>query len=373
MRLQTFISACLILLGAPVFSRLANAAAPDVKFGPEFTFDNSEADVNLYKLRLKAHLIDGQPIGEKFTKPAIKDERFQSPNGWWLLPDTDIGVIEVAMKPMTAANWKLYRDDIQDAVFVTAYNANAFPALYLGGGHINVDLKELYKDPLLLRNFIVDYWNHNELAMGAWNYDSHNAGSFWLMEEVDRLTVIQMIESFDRNLLKGTKFSRRRVKRWLDRLNRTLLNGSPILGHYWRSSNNGKNTDLSFTHVATENRIEIRAVRPQPDVHTWIHQISLIQGRLNYLSKLKEPIPLKMRVPLTPLEEPGQVEKAALVPPINPKLALQSFYEYVKESGERWENHRAYIWPQWKSRGHLTRFEKSEWFRSREQNCGGFL
>ena len=39
---------------------------------------------------------------------------------------------------MTVNGFKKYQTDIQDAVFVSAANNNYFPALFRGGGHINV-------------------------------------------------------------------------------------------------------------------------------------------------------------------------------------------------------------------------------------------
>ena len=334
-----------------------------VRFGPEFTFSAGEDEsLQNYKLQAKLHLIDNQPEGSKFAKSLVNSEALVSPNGWWFEPRRDNGVIEVKMSPLTVDEWKNFARDIQDAVFVTAYNQRYFPALYLGGGHINLDLSELIKDPLLLRNFIVDYWNHNELALGIFNYDSHNSISLSLLNKSNQDRIYQFIRNFDFLLGKSRKPTETQILQLLKDISGETYSSSSFVdvswgtNTHWGMSARGKRTDLFFGHAANQMRLEIRAVRPQSDVYTWIHQISLIQSRLQYLSKKRTPIPIKQMVALQEVTTPEQIERAKLTPPIDPQEALKSFYIYVTQAKQQWKHHRKYIWPQWVTGGELKKF-----------------
>ncbi len=143
----------------------AHALEP-IKFGPEFTFmpDNAFI-VESPERRFHDHLIVDQPDGAKFRfmRDGIQSERYTSPNGWWFNFYTDSGGYEVGMSPMTVGAYKKFAVDIQDAVFVTMANSGYFPALWQGGGHINVDLVPFRRNPMLFRNFVVDLFSHNEL------------------------------------------------------------------------------------------------------------------------------------------------------------------------------------------------------------------
>jgi hypothetical protein len=122
---------------------------------------------------MRQHLVEGQPDGLKFKVLALKTG-FGSPKGWsvWLQQDSG-GCVEAGTNPMTVSEFKFYKDDLKDAIFVSAANAGHFPMLWQGGGHINIDLKELRKNSLLYRNFIIDLLNHNELFMGIFDYSRY--------------------------------------------------------------------------------------------------------------------------------------------------------------------------------------------------------
>ena len=159
------------------------AALGPVKFGPEFTFMPDEScRVGSVLYRFIHHVIDEQPEGAKFKHDFgyLEQDRFVSPNGWWFTCTNDSGGNEVQMSPMTVEMWKRYESDIQDAVFVSAANEGHFPAMFQGGGHINIGTDVFERDPLLYRNFIVDLISHNELFMGVFNYDYRNATPFQL-------------------------------------------------------------------------------------------------------------------------------------------------------------------------------------------------
>jgi hypothetical protein len=49
---------------------------------------------------------------------------------------------------------------------------------------------------------------------------------------------------------------------------------------------------------------------------------------------------------------------------------MHAFHQYVIESGERWEDHKDYLWPKWISDGHVKRYERTDAFKVlQRQSC----
>lgn len=291
------------------------------------------------------HLIYGQPESARFKYAMNTEGRevLTSPNGWWLSWHRDSDCVEVQTKPMTIEQFKHYKDDLQDAIFVTAANAGYFPALWQGGGHINIDITNFQNDPLLFRNFIVDLLNHNELFMGVLEFNIHRAGRPHEFESnIQR--AVDMIDLAMRN--KTVTFEKVR-----EEFAKVLTGNS-----------------FSLQKIKEERRIEIRAVRPQTSMDTWIRQIELFEGRIQYLSTIREPIPYQPRVPWNYDRLAPPAERS--IPPIDPQEAFKSFYIYITESGLRWQDHTDYLWPMWKSSGEVQKFEQSDWFKQQEASSG---
>jgi len=341
-------AALILTISNPVF-------ALEFRFGPEFTVMpfGSNATIAQLAFHIKKHLIDDQPEGAKFTfrRDGVNvRDRLTSPNGWQLSYYQDSGGLELLTNPMTIQQFKKYKNDIQDAVFASASVCGYFPALWTGGGHINIDVTNFHDRPMLFRNFIVDLLNHNELFMGIFEYNGVSTTVSMpheLASTSDIPAAIEMIEV----LRRSHNFTFFTV---VDTLQRFLK------GH-----------SFAFNKIWDDRRLEIRAVRPQASMDVWIHQIELLEARINYLEKFRGPIPYKPRVPWSN----SKVRDGK--PPVDPQEALKSFYVYVRESGLPWQDHRDYLWPQWiraqenESISQLERFEQSEWFleQEKQQNC----
>lgn len=361
----------LLILGN---STIAPALDEGPVFGPEFTFpDSSEEAFRDLLEHARDHLIDNQPDGEKFT---LSDDKLTSPNGWSFTVAKDPQVIEVRMKPMTAAQFAKFASDIQDAIFVSAANLGFFPAHYLGGGHINVDIGYFQsKPPVLLRNFIVDWLNHSELSMGIFNYDTNNATSYGLLPDFRR-QVSDILAKFDAGDL-GDIYtpSREVVFRLLNPLGAVKSAPDELRG-LWnnRLERSTKSSELSFVDtgfIDMPGRIEIRAVRPQASVAVWVRQITLIRDRIRYLERnFTGPIPY---APWAAFDSDLDFPKFKLDPPISAQEAMRRFYVFVEEAGHRWADHRDYLWPKWiypadpkVEATELEKFEASSWFQCRE-------
>lgn len=360
-------------------------ALGELKFGPEFSLADLEYDGSSVKFRavlerMTSHLVVHQPEGGKFTYRKAENEAnyyyasadthfFGSPNGWWfdffVEGHTNGQTLEVRMSPATVEYFKHFKDDMQDAIFISAANERVFPPMFRGGGHINIS-DTAFDSGLLFRNFIVDTMiNHNELFMGVFGYDTNNALPFWMLPREVQTKVIDLIGRFDRRDLKAKEF--------VSLLSDTLIQCSDEFAAKWRGLNSlrSKFNAINFSRFLDKNRLEIRAVRPQASMDVWVRQIELFEARLRYLDKIQYRIPIGKKVPVHPLK----VEKHLLQPPIDPQLALRSFYQYVTESGLEWKDHTDYLWPKWIADHEVEIFERSRWFIDQEskKDCKSYL
>ncbi|RME18331.1 MAG: hypothetical protein D6797_00640 [Bdellovibrio sp.] len=385
---------------------------PELLFGPEFTFssikDNWKKEEALmdYLNYLEKKLIEEAPEGRKFSHPPGGPKRiFISPDGWSFNVTTDLGVIEVKMPPMTAEDYMKYESDIQKAIFDSAYNVGMIPLLFLGGGHISIGLDYFKNDLLLLRNFIVDFINHNELSMGILNYDTNNALPLWLFPEHQIQKTQQFLNTID-PLIANNQLApslivlpheerelnipiqhmdpteKRMYVRLLYPLKAALTNGPrDAFCKPWDTEMRGKrvaiNLKIESNHHLHEKRIEIRSIRPQYNMRDFILLITLLKKRIEYLKNISKPIPLKINVPLLK-STTYSPRKYLLRPPIPPQKALAAFYQYLKETGLQWENYRHFVWPKWQFNGQLEKFEKElerkkRKLRRLKSNCSKFL
>jgi hypothetical protein len=367
------------LAAALLFAILPQAQARDtslpILFGPEFTFSpirtSADRDIggrDLIESRQVKHLIEGQPEGAKFTRDS-EGHMFRSPNGWSFTLGTDNGVVEVKMAPMTWPEYAHYASDIQDAIFTSAANEGRFPALFSGGGHISIGVDVLIQEsPLLFRNLLADLINHSELFMGIFNYDTNNALPFPLAAAERRARVLESFRAFDRNETDLTQLISSINSVQMDAPQDEFRTAFNAIGR-------GKMHGFSLHHIkdGLNGRLELRGVRPQASIDVWVRQIRLLAKRIEFLRKKRRPIPVKV---IVPVEEPIVVsaEKHLLNPPVNPQQALRAFHQYVVESGERWEDHKDYLWPKWISDGEVDRYEQSEDFKAlQRKNCARAL
>lgn len=347
---------------------------PGPKFGPEFTFwDNNDQSIRAKIIaRATEHLVNGQePASAKFSVISNPHSdyitHFISPNGWdfYIIPDS--GVVEVTMRPLHLVEYEKYAADMQDAIFVTAANENAFPAPYGGGGHINIEGEYFFKKPLLLRNFIVDFINHAELSLGIFNFDTNNAFSFSLIPQYTYSRLINHIEAYDNFGWKN--ISKSKLLEFLHEFNRILADSTDSYKNYWRKSTNNYRSKYSELNVdklvmrhSEDSRLELRAVRAQASMDVWVRQIRLIKKRLNYLNTFSEPIPIHPNFQVTRASngETAKVdEETATKPPIDAQSALKEFEKYVTESGENILDHLDYVWPKWIFNGEVEKFISS--------------
>jgi hypothetical protein len=356
------------LISVCTFTAGAEAPTPQLLFGPEFTFGvfqgktwsgmgGSAPARDALIERMTAHLIGGQPKNARFQQTESRE--FISPNSWRVEVDADYGVVEVTMDPLTVEQMKRYANDIQDALFVSAANVDLYPALFAGGGHINIGLNAFAQHPLLLRNFIVDLYNHSELFMGVFSYDTNNALPFALYEDDTKEKIAELIDAYDHGHVQTFNL--------MEKLNAIQSESRDVFRRLWNGTDDQRYKMVAVNfgrigYLGRKSRIELRGVRAQASYHVWIKQCELLQKRLEFLDTLDYPIALKPAVNLVePLEV--MVHRHGLNPPVNPQEALAAFHRYVVESGARWDDQREYLWPAWLSSGAVDRYESSPQFQ----------
>jgi hypothetical protein len=404
-----FLRVCIFLL---LLSSVAQAT--ELIFGPEFAITSQEIldaqqpaplNVNLSTLRresfyntvlvnkrqalielLKQRLVHDRPIGEKFEVyfKNIDDElRFvlRSPSGWYAALGVDPGVLEWTTNPMTLQQFQNFKNEIQEVIFTIPGEIGLGPALFAGGGHINVGLGPFSSDRLLLRNFVVDLLNHSELFLGVFNHDTNNAISPWLLKVSDLNRIIDFLKSPPEVLqsMELEDFMWKMENSFNVYTNDPYLDYfRPLTAHYFHV----RNTGVAFCfrqdkHIYQDQRLgswrmEIRAVRPQTSMDVFLNQIELIQKRVDFLSRQSDYLQLQNRLQI---DFRGRVEDRVYNPPVDPQAALQSFYEFVTESGLRWEDHQSYLWPWWITSGELARFNSGlEYARATQlRSCQSLL
>jgi hypothetical protein len=387
-----------LLIGAA--NAQASARDDGPRFGPEFTFlypmpeavseppPDVFAQVQAFKAHVDSHLITNQPEGEKFTRLAAQ---FTSPRDWWfdVVKDSGGPGLEIRMSPLTVREFERYSADIEDAIFASARNLNMWPQLFRGGGHINIDLNYFLTKPILLRNFLVDLVNHSELALGIMSYDTNNAVPIPLSEALFE-NFKGRISEFDKRLGDAKlNLSEKQllIGELLATLDRGFFFSQHLFAEQWdriTEPRTGKYTAVSFAHSSAKGsdaqyaRIEIRSVRPQWNMDQWIRQIKLFRDRLQYLKSNygDELLPIEVKVPIQFVSP----KVNQLLPPVKAVDALRAFYNFVNESGHRWQDHRDYLWPAWtwpqegENKSELARFEESAWFKKREsKRCATIL
>jgi hypothetical protein len=229
--------------------------------------------------------------------------------------------------------------------------------------------------PILIRNFLMDLLNHNELAMGIFSFDPLNAAPFEIfLSPQSQQRLLNLFSDYDAGALRSDVPNAQDYFR--DFTSYPTDDHELFIFRFYKIFSSKKSAITVYNATrrreAKYRRIEVRSVRPQASLDVFIRQIELLQGRLNYLRGLSEPLPYKPVCQFLEQDNPYN-------PPIDPQEALQAFYIYVEQSGQTWERHRDYLWPEWMNiGGELEKFESSAWFIQREHdryfyNCGALL
>ncbi len=176
-----------------------------------------------------------------------------------------------------------------DALFAIAASVGLEPHERIGGGHIHI-ARTSFGSELAIRNFIVDYCNHPELALGVLGFDSLNAPPLASAPDESIDAFVEGLAAFDAGALDLAGF--------LAHLRtRVYTFGSPELP---ASADRSKYQALNVNHPDT---IEIRAVRPHRSFAEFLDVAELFAARIaalagcSPLAYRRETWPATVRIP----------------------------------------------------------------------------
>jgi hypothetical protein len=326
---RIFIAFVLILLTA--VQALAQAT-----FGAEFTFTNSL----ILSAQTDGHIVNNEQseahrdrMAEQALRScggcrAVREENAYGvetvkiiyPDGFYFVIATDPAVVEVQMKPQTTLEIARNRQRIERDIFGAARAVGMAPHQSTGGGHIHVGfLSSTQGDLMLLRNIIVDFANHSEIADGLLASDHWNSPPISALPKEKQDALARIIADVDRGVIKNTRALAQRIQNevydwhradWSPTKKYQALNLTRIADRGWEDA---------------EKTFEIRSIRPEKTGAEFEILARLFEGRIEYLKHLNKPIPL-------------QIKAYGLYG--NAEAKYESFARYVAESGLSFETFR---------------------------------
>ncbi len=313
-----------------LFAFLVSTAKADdaLKFGPEFTFTNTRILANLVRTK------EVNTVNSEFLKPYIdalektliqyckKNKectlyRFSDfkliieSKDFYINYSTDPGAVEITMSPMSVETFKKNKDLFQKLIFDSCQEAHLYPSQWIGSGHISIGYEYFLKRKQLMKDFMFDYFNHNELATVIFENDIYNAPVVTKLPNENMENLMKIAKEFsNQNPLD--------IEEFLNRIDEDV---------YLERKYNAFNLSTLYDEKdETRKRIEIRGHRSQKDFGEFIDIIAMYEARLNYLEKnpnvklaIKDYDSLDMRV--------GSIQ----------------FKKYIQDSGLLWRDYRKFV------------------------------
>lgn len=252
-------------------------------------------------------------------KEKILRHRVTYKDGFYFDVSVDAGVLEVTAAPLVLGDWKKQRDRIQNHFFDPAAALGMTPAPDRGGGHIHMDGKAFEADSRLLRNWIVDFHNHPEVAFGVLRHVKNKNGALWAhLSEQTQAALRGVIKRFDFDLKAGNQWSS-------TRLAQAIYDEVQAPAHQRGEVEQARYFALNFERYITEEgesrTVEIRSVKPPSSMDEFLLQAGLVDRRIEYLK--------------------GKTELIAFKPGVrnwdgnHPEEAVAQFDQYLTEMGAK--------------------------------------
>lgn len=322
--------------------------ATESTFGPEFTFTNStlvnEGNKALsealakgrnpfYALKTKFNmekyeafkdiLIKRCKVRQDCTTSIGSDKhgenvRVTYKDGFYFEVGIDMCVIETQTKPGRIADFVFNKKRLETDLWKVAESLDLRPHNRTGQGHVHIGLSAFNHDPLLLRNFFVDYTNHPELAYGALGNHLLNSPPVAALKPEQRTGLKLALEKFD-------SLSKKTIPEFVRLIHKYTYTSSTASG--WGGADYYHAIRLQRSESINEaSTVEIRAFRPQATVDEFVLQLELIQGRIDFL-KGKRPVEY---------QDTGKYE-------YSPQEVVNGFHKYITEANLSWEKFKVLL------------------------------
>jgi len=338
----------------------------DLKYGPEWTFTvkktgdltEEELDLVLEKLPVLKKIFINHCRQTRLC--TVTDLTFTDDievvfkNGMIIRIENDPGVIEIQAEPMSLKQIKKYSNFIQQNIFDVLSKAKLYPHEREGAGHINIDLNYFSDKPLLLYNFIIDFFNHPGLGivLNSMTANKTDAPYFDQIESqlksendepsadsrfTNYLAFKKILTQFTKQIQKNSRnLSTEEV---LEMFNTLLHEKYIALGIRGLNSFNS-----IYGPLLPTSRLEVRVLRPQATAFDYQLVLEIFESRIQYLSQLTTPLVLK---PIKPIHD-GYI-------------ALGQYADYLEESGLNLERYKSLLPQAWRdldSKNYIRRYIK---------------
>lgn len=323
-------------------------------FGPEFTFTNetlvnegnkalnkaldagkhpSEAlktEFNMAKYQNFKEILEEKCRIRKDCTTSIgydkhgENIRVTYQDGWYFEVGIDMCVIETQTKPGRIADFIYNKNRLEEDLWQVAESLDLRPHYRAGQGHVHIGLSAFNNDPILLRNFFVDYSNRPELAFGALGNHLGNSPPIAALKPEQREGLQTALKQFD-------ALETKTIPDFVRLITRNVYTASTIEGWDGADYYHAIRLERSM-RINSASTIEIRAFRPQQTVDQFILQLELLQSRINFLRAK----------PLIQYHETDKYQYSR-------QDIVNSFYQYVTETGLSWEKYKVLLPPEMQS------------------------
>ncbi|RYZ72123.1 MAG: hypothetical protein EOP05_11355 [Proteobacteria bacterium] len=329
----------------------------ELRFGPEWTLTSDEL--------LESYPTGGSPVVttsysrkmvngmEKALRaqyrgfknpPTFTNKKFHShwdrqaftvtyPNQFSLTVFSDPGVLEINSSPSSQNFIQKNIGRIQRDIFATGKTLGLEPGSFAGSGHMHIEISKLHPDTV--RNFLADYYNHTGLAAGALNEDVFNSIGPGEMPEKNKAVLRNAFVNYDGNRKRGLKFLIEQIHKSYE------IRRDDEIEDYRKSDRKTrpkKYFAVSFQSFATLGTIEIRAIRPQTNAHSYLKLMKLWVARMKLADQQRE---LGYLVPI------GKMKSLRG----DPQAVLADFDAYVSDAGLNFADYREFVLPWWQDEG----------------------
>lgn len=328
------------------FPWLALAACGEPTFGFELTFTGSRIpnDPSAPNAKQRANRI----VSEWTRLGKAKAAKYASGNvSYGYNFSFDPEVVEVRPSSGTTADIEKRACSMEDVIFQVARELQLAPSRQKGGGHVHIGIDafkslnekgECVEDPLLFRDFLVDYISHPELCAGGFYDSPYNSAAATLgtsAEDAQKRAAAAnlLIQKFDAFHQHGQGWS----IAWLAQTFQNNIYEAMPHPHPGRMSLDAdgrkKYRGLNVTKIANEaapfRTVELRCFHAQDDAGQLIATSNMLRGRIQMLRERRKsgniPQYNGARVVATDIHTPQHV--------IRTYRAVRS---YVEGSGSSW-------------------------------------
>lgn len=288
-------------------------ARAEITFGTEFTFSNAELRANFFERGRATDVQKGylravrDNIAAKCPECRITEIKHKNElafrvelsggpvAGAYVDLTMDNGVIEIITSPMTLDQHSALKETFRSLVFEQAKRARLDPQPYAGQGHVHIGVKSAFgEDSVLLRNFLVDFYNHPEMGLGVLQ-DSDpgkNASQIAELSAQTKEAWRKVIREFDHLVASGKTPT---IKDFVRMIAGQVLAPAEARGEIDGQRYMGVNIlNMLYEPNPDKQTIEVRTLRPTRDAGSHVLILEMLQKRIEYLKGKKKTIPIEL-------------------------------------------------------------------------------